>query len=193
MLSRIRFTALGLAVGLLVSGGVAAFAADKYDNQPFSGATTGTTTAAPNPDTGQVDSTSTGNLIATHVGNSTYTITASQDYARHQEEEHVVGNCAFVEDGAGPGFVITSASGDQINGNIDDDRSVTCAPDSQTGDPQIGDQYYTTLYIRVTGGTGRFSDASGWLFAEGTSTLQSVDAEGAHFTDESTILGDIDY
>lgn len=193
MLSRTRFTALGLAVGLIVSGGLAAFAADKYDNRPFSGATTGTTTATPNGMTGQVDSTSTGNLIATHVGNSTITIEASQDYARHEEEEHVVGNCAFVEDGAGPGVTITSASGDQIFGNLDDDRSVTCAPDSQTGDPMPGDQYYSTLYIRVAGGTGRFSDATGWLFAEGTSTLTGADANGAQFTDEATILGDIDY
>lgn len=192
MLSKLRYTALGLCVGLIVTGSVAV-AADKYDDRPFSGATTGTTTAVPNPNTGQVDSVSTGNLIATHIGNSTYTITASQDYGRHMEEEHVMGNCAFVEDAAGPGVVIVSASGDEIHGNIDDDRSVTCAPDSQTGDPMIGDQYYSTLYIRVAGGTGRFTDASGWLFAEGTSTLSSVDAEGAHFTDESTILGDIDY
>ena len=192
MLSKLRYTAVGLCVGLIVTGSVAV-GADKYDDRPFSGATTGTTTAVPNPNTGQVDSTSTGNLNATHVGNSTITITASQDYGRHMEEEHVVGNCAFIEDGSGPGVVITSASGDQINGNIDDDRSVTCAPDSQTGDPQIGDQYYSTVYIRVVGGTGRFADATGWLFAEGTSTFTSVDAEGAHFTDEATILGDIDY
>jgi hypothetical protein len=189
-----KWLAVGVVVGAIASGAIAQ-AADKYDNRPFSGATTGTTSATPNADTGQVDSTSTGNLIATHVGNSTYTIEASQDYARHQEEEHVVGNCGFVEDGATNGLTITAANGDQIFGNIDDDRSVVCAPDSQTGGPQVGDAYYSTLYIRVSGGTGRFSDATGWLFLEGTSTLTGADPNtgSATFDDAGTMLGDIDY
>ena len=103
------------------------------------------------------------------------------------------GNCAFVEDGSRPGLIITAANGDQIFGNIDDDRSVVCAPQSQTGVPMAGDEYYSTLYITVTGGTGRFSDASGWLFSEGTSTLTAFTGVGSTADDAGTILGDIDY
>jgi hypothetical protein len=72
-----------------------------------------------------------------------------------------------------------------------------CAPDDQppTG-PRVDDVYYSTLFINVIGGTGRFAEASGWLFSEGESTVTEVrglPAPGADTTDTSTILGDIDY
>lgn len=185
---------VGMVIGAFVFGTVAAGAAKKYDHRPFSGVMTGTTTSQVGPSGDEVDSTSTGNIQATHIGNGSYTLVTNQDYARHEEEEHPNGNCAFVEDGTGTGLVITAANGDKINGAIDDDRSVTCAPDTQVGVPVPGDKYYTTLYINIRGGTGRFTDASGWLFVEGTSTLTSLNATGAGSSnDSSTILGDISY
>jgi hypothetical protein len=178
-----------------MGSGAIARAADKFDNQPFFGASTGTSTSTASDMSGnQFDSASTGTLNATHVGNSKYTITAHQDYARHVEEEHPDGNCAFVEDGkTGQGLVITAANGDQIFGNIDDDRSVVCAPDNQGIMPVPGDQYLSTLYINVVGGTGRFTSATGWLFVHGTSTLTTLTATGANFNDTGTFLGDIKY
>ena len=191
---------LGMAAGLLAGavtfGAVAAQAADKWDDRPFLGSATGTSTA------GLTGTTGTGTINATHIGDATYTIAANQDYPRHVEQsDHPTGQCAFVEDGVNgdntPGFVITAANGDQIFGYIDDDRSVTCAPDNQppTG-PAVGNVYTSTLYIEVIGGTGRFADATGWLFSEGESTitgLQGPPTPGASADDVSSILGDIDY
>ena len=195
-----RAAGLGMAAGLLAGavtfGAVAAQAADKYDDRPFSGATTGTSTAGFSGVAGS------GTLNATHIGNATYTIAANQDYPRHQEQsDHPTGQCGFVEDGVNgdntPGFIITAADGDQIFGHIDDDRSVVCAPDNQPpSGPSVGDVYTSTLYIEVIGGTGRFSDATGWLFSEGESTitaLRGLPNPGADSSDVSTILGDIDY
>jgi len=201
-LKGMRWLGIGIIVGAVAFGAVAAQAADKYDDRPFSGATTGTSTAnATGP--GSVSGDGTGTLIATHVGSSTYTLDTNQNYPRHMESntDHPTGQCGFVEDGddtdGSPGLVITSANGDQLFGFIDDDRSVVCAPDSQapTG-PAVGEVYTTTLYITVMGGTGRFEDATGWLFSEGESTVTAVrglPAPGADASDAGTILGDIDY
>ena len=193
--SKLRMLVVGMVIGAFAFGAVAANAAKKYEERPFSGVTEGTTDAQFNPASGEVVSMSTGTINATHIGEGTYEIVSDQDYGRHVEEQHTVGNCAFVEDASGPGVVITAANGDEIHGAIDDDRSVVCAPDTQTGPPNVGDVYLSTLYIDVTGGTGRFADATGWLFSEGTSTLTDFNPlTGASATeDESTILGDIDY
>lgn len=194
--------AMGLTAGAIVFGTLSAQAADKYDDRPFSGASTGTSTAnATGP--GSVASVGTGTLNATHIGNAEYTIEANQDYPRHQESntDHPMGQCAFIEDGEDgdgtPGLVITAANGDEIFGYIDDDRSVSCAPDAQppTG-PAVGDVYTSTIFVNVIGGTGRFVDASGWLFSEGEATVTGVrglPAPGADTSDVATILGDIDY
>jgi hypothetical protein len=198
--SKFRMLIVGMVVGAFAFGAIAATAAPKYDDRPFSGVLEGTSESAPNfapgPDQGEINSTSTGSINATHIGEGTYTIVSDQDYGRHMEEQHVMGNCAFVEDGAmGQGVVIVAANGDEIHGAIDDDRSVICAPDSQTGDPMTGDIYHSTLYVDVVGGTGRFADATGWLFSEGTSTLLTLDPNTGEATseDEALVLGDIDY
>jgi hypothetical protein len=185
---------VGMVIGAFAFGAVAANAAKKWDNRPFSGVIEGTTT--PTGMSGMTVSTeSEGTLIATHVGNSTYTLVSDQDYERHAEEEHP-GQCAFIEDGMDgptpapppPGLIITAANGDEIFGHLDDDRSVVCAPDDQ-GSPMEGDIYHSTMYFNVDGGTGRFTDADGWLFLDGDSTLN---ANGTS-SDEALIIGDIDY
>ena len=195
-----RAAGLGMAAGLLAGavtfGAVAANAADKWDDRPFLGSATGTSTA------GLTGTTGTGTINATHIGDADYTIAAAQDFPRHTEQsDHPTGQCGFVEDGTNgdgtPGFVITAANGDEIFGYIDDDRSVTCAPDNQPpSGPRVGDVYTSTLYIEVIGGTGRFADATGWLFSEGESTITAVRGlpnPGADANDVSSILGDIDY
>lgn len=193
-----RWLAVGIIVGAVAVGAAGAQAADKFDDRPFSGAATGTSSA-----TFGMPSVGTGTLIATHIGSAEYALTATQNYPRHTESgtDHGPGNqCGFIEDGENgdgtPGLVITAANGDSINGYIDDDRSVICAPEDQPpGGPRVTDVYQTTVYITVIGGTGRFEDASGWLFSEGTSTITNVDTMTFTATadDTSTILGDIDY
>lgn len=193
---------IGMTAGALVFGALSAQAAKKWDERPFLGTAEGPSTAnATGP--GSVASEGTGTINATHIGEGEYTTDVNQDYPRHVESntDHPTGQCAFVEDGEDgdgtPGFVITAANGDQIFGYVDDDRSVTCAPDDQppTG-PAVGDIYISTLYINVIGGTGRFADATGWLFSEGESTVTAVrglPAPGADASDVSSVLGDIDY
>ena len=186
--------AKGLAVGFAARAmifSVIAVQAAPQENRPFEAILEGTTQVVSVTEEGGLVTESAGNIRGTHIGNGTYTIDAVQDYPRHEEDasQHVVGNCGFVEDDEA-GLVITAANGDQIFGDIDDDRSVVCAPDTQTGDPMAGDIYYSTLFTNVTGGTGRFADASGWLFAEGTSVLG---ASLGTTDDEAQVYGDIDY
>ena len=182
--------AVGFAAGALVFSVIAVQAAPQ-ENRPFEGILEGTSQAG-TPGLGGVPTQSAGNIKATHIGNGTYTITANQDYGRHIEEQHTVGNCAFIEDNDINGLVITAANGDQIFGDIDDDRSVVCAPNSQGPVPPApGDVYYSTIFTNIKGGTGRFADASGWLFSEGTSVIGNPASSPT--TDEAQVYGDIDY
>jgi hypothetical protein len=60
-------------------------------------------------------------------------------------------------------FTMTAADGDVLRG-------------TSVGTVTIGGQVNThVLYSRVTGGTGRFAKATGWLVSHGTSTIVSVD------------------
>lgn len=185
-----RFTLVAAVAALtVVAAASTVFAAKTHEAKPFRAAITGTTTSTGTSDPETVDSSSTGTIQGTHVGNGTYTIEATQDYARHEEAEHPAGDCAFV-DGE---IEITAANGDTIVGNIDADRSVTCVSVEGPG-PGPDTEYLSTLYIDITGGTGRFSDASGWLFSRGTSTFTAISPPAsAVFSDNGVILGDIDY
>ena len=190
-----RAAGLGLTAGLIagaVTFGAIAVQAAPQENRPFEGILQGTTQAGM-PGVGGVPTSSTGTIKGSHIGNATYTITANQDYGRHVEDssQHTVGNCAFVEDNEA-GLVITAANGDQIFGDIDDDRSVVCAPNPQgPAGAAPGDVYYSTIFTNVKGGTGRFANASGWLFAEGTSVIGTPASSPT--TDEAQVYGDIDY
>ena len=170
-----------LTLGLVLTMG-----AKPWDARPFLGTSEGTSQVT-GITAGIVSAVSTGTINATHIGEGTYTATTTHDYPRHLEQDHPFGNCAFVN-----GMIeITAANGDVINGDLDGDRSVVCAPDEQGPVPPAeGDVYVSTLFIHVTGGTGRFADATGWLFSEGTSTLQE---DPSMSVDEADIFGDIDY
>lgn len=185
-----RAAGLGMAAGLLagaVTFGAVAVHAAPQEARPFEGVLEGASQVT-GISGGIVSSESAGTIQATHIGNGTYELLSDQDYPRHLEEEHPFGNCAFVEGE----LVITAADGDELHAHVDGDRSVVCAPDEQGPVPPApGDVYYSTVFSEVTGGTGRFADATGWLFSEGTSTLG--DPASGPTEDLSTIYGDIDY
>jgi hypothetical protein len=75
-------------------------------------------------------------------------------------------------------FKITAANGDVLRGTSRGNLTVN------------GPVNPVEFFSRVTGGTGRFAGASGWLVSRGTSTIASVDSAGAvHTIDEATCKG----
>ena len=187
---------IGFTFGAIAFSAVGALAVDTHEGKPFDGVLEGESTSTVDPNTMAVTTVSAGTFHANHMGNGTYTITASQDYPRHfnnEEPNRPDGDCAFIEDGAGPGVVLTAANGDQVFGNIDDDRSVTCVTEETPG-PGPDQEYVSTLYVQIEGGTGRFEDATGYFFSRGTSTFSDApDPMTANFTDAGVLMGDIDY
>lgn len=177
-------TVAALVVGASLSA-VVANARQPWDSNPFFGSTEGTSMVVPPPASNLVASESEGTFTATHLGNGTYTAETTQDYGRHVEgEPEHQDQCAFV-DGT---LTLVAANGDELHVALDSDRSVTCAPEGQTM-PAPNDVYTTTLFGEITGGTGRFTDATGYIFSEGTQTLN---ADRVSSVDEADIYGDID-
>jgi hypothetical protein len=191
-----RRTYVGVGLGLaLVAGSigvaVAQGAGNPFENRPFRGTSEGTS-AVVGIQNGVVMTESEGTFIASHLGRGTYEAELVQDYARHPDPQ-----CAFVSGD----IELTAANGDELRLRTDapgmpgnpqaQGRSVVCAPEDQppTG-PEEGDIYLSTLYLDVVGGTGRFADASGWVFSRGTSEVQENVTETV---DAAAMLGDIDY
>ena len=189
-MKRTILIAVAAACAAMVWQVVGATASKTHDARPFEGVTNGTSTVAPGAGP-LINSTGRGNLQALHLGRGTYEIQATQDYGRHVEAEpdHLPGNnCAFVNGT----ITLRAANGDQVNGDIDGDRSVACV-DQETPGPGPDARYLSTLYVEVTGGSGRFADASGYFFSRGTSTFTGIGATGATFDDRAVLFGDIDY
>jgi hypothetical protein len=190
--SILRSTRNGLVTGVVAfavfGAASAALGASPWQNRPFLGDSTGTTTITGAPAPGVFTATSAGTINATHIGNGTYEMETTQDYIRHVElPDPSANNCAFIEGT----ITIQAANGDQIDGAVDPNRSVSCVA-VETPGPGADAGYLSTLYIEVTGGTGRFEDATGWFFSRGTSSAQT-DPPGASFDDAGVVLGDIDY
>ena len=185
----------GFVAGALVFTAVGAGAVDTHEGKPFDGVLEGTSTSTVDVPSATITTVSTGTFHANHMGNGTYELVASQDYPRHfnnEEPNRPDGDCAFIEDGAGPGITLTAANGDQVFGNIDDDRSVTCVTEETVG-PGPDQEYVSTLYVQIEGGTGKFADATGYFFTRSTSTFVSGDMMSADFDDDAVFMGDIDY
>lgn len=121
-----------------------------------------------------------GTYQANHLGTGTFESAGTLEYVRHQQRSH--GECAFV-DGE---LILTAANGDQLNGNIDEDRSTLC----QLSDDEP-ENALSTLYVQVDGGTGRFAEATGWYFVKDTSIAQEPGSQT--FDESGYILGSIEY
>ncbi|MGH2754398.1 MAG: hypothetical protein ACRDLB_08170 [Actinomycetota bacterium] len=182
----VAVAAISMTVGMMLTT-VGAQAMPPWDNNPLFGESEGASQVT-GINMGVVSATSSGTFHANHFGSGTYTAVTTQNYPRHVESgmENPMGQCAFV-DGT---LELTAANGDVLNVDVDADRSVTCAPPDQppTGAAE-GDVYTTTLFGVITGGTGRFAEASGFLFSEGTSVV----GEPGTTVDEADIFGDIAY
>ena len=191
-MTRLRFTALGLLIGLLAGTAGLAWgqgAGNTHENRPFEGTSSGTSTAGL-PVDGVVTTDVAGTFWALHLGQGTYEGTLAQDYGRHPDPQ-----CAFVSGEV----ILTAANGDTLElmakgENEGESRSVACAPaDQGSGGAMPGDLYRSTIYFEVIGGSGRFEDASGWVFSRGGSTVSGVSPAGVTASDTAVMLGDIDY
>ena len=187
-----RFTATrngviaGVVTFLLLGAATAVLGSNPHENKPLQGTLQGASTIT-GVSGAVVSSTSTGTLSASHFGSGTYELVSTQDYGRHVEAQHPAGDCAFV-DGT---MTLTAANGDEMTGDVDADRSVICVSEEFPG-PGSDAEYQSTLVVDVTGGTGRFADATGWFFSRSTSTADAPPA-GTTFTDVGGLWGDIDY
>ena len=186
---KLTFTAAGLlAAGTLAGYGVFGAQAAPQELRPFEGTFAGLNTTAADTTPGGPEFTFTGNgtYQATHLGSGTYEAAGTLEYNRHQhnptQEGHV--ECGFVDGD----LILTAANGDQLNGDIDADRSVLCQADSAL-------TATSTLFVEVTGGTGRFEDATGYYFVKSGSTPNTVDpGTGIGTYDETGYFwGTIDY
>lgn len=173
-----RMTFLALAVLIVSAYGLLGAQAAPNEFRPFEGTFTGTnqTTAPTGP--GEFGFSGNGTYQATHLGSGTFTSTGNIEYQRHQQRDHA--ECGFVNGQ----LEMTAPDGSTLNGEIDPDRSVNCQ-DTLTGPFQV------TLYVEVTGGTGRFENATGWYFVKSTST-PSTGVPGS-FNEAGYVLGSIDY
>jgi hypothetical protein len=85
--------------------------------------------------------------VATHIGK----------YRIHVDAVGVISGGEVVVDGT---FTVVAANGDQLTGT-----AATTTPLSQ-----LGEVHTTTAFLTITGGTGRFSDASGTLTSQNLET-----------------------
>lgn len=139
-------------------------------DRPFKGTAAGTTTLVGFTPPSTFSSSSTGTMIATHLGLGTYTISATQTWS---------GGCAAV---AGT-FTFVAANGATLTGTL---SGTTCeqAPFDDT-------TYGSALTATITGGTGRLAGATGTLAVTGTSTRPN--GLTPVLSDVSTLVGTITY
>jgi hypothetical protein len=136
-------------------------------NRPFKGTGSGETTVTATGNPAVFRSASAGTIIATHLGKGTYTITATQTWT----------TCAVV---AGT-FTFVAANGATVFATV---AGTTCeiAPFDNTS-------YESDLALTITGGTDRFTGATGHFDIDGTSTGPA----GGPFDDAWTATGTISY
>ena len=170
----IMITVALLAVMALATG--SALAGAKGTDRPFKGSGNGTTTVTgPGP---TFNSASSGNVNSTHLGNGTYSITATQAWGP-DTGDLCVGSSIIASDAGSA--TLTAANGATVTGAV---SGTTCELT-----PFDNTTYATTLVLTVTAGTGRFVGATGSIVISGTSTATGPGT----FSDVTTMSGTISY
>ena len=141
------FVLTSLLVALVVVAPGAAVAKKGGTDRPLKGKTSGTTTL----DIATGAGTSQGTGTFSHLGKSTYTLNSTSV---------PTGPTTFAVTGTG---TVVAANGDQVFATFTGTATVPSLV------PAVGDIGQTTLVFTITGGTGRFSDASGTATATVTS------------------------
>jgi hypothetical protein len=155
-----------------------ALAGPNGTNRPFSATGSGTTAIVSNPSPGVFGSSSAGTLNATHLGKSTYTISATQTWGPDLGD--VCAGSAIVAAVSGT-TTFSAANGVKVYGSVSG-RTCELAPFNDT-------TYGSLLNVTITGRTGRFAGATGTLTTTGT----SAGPAGGPFADSFSTTGTISY
>ncbi len=146
-MKRLLQSAMALSLTLVVSGGGMPSAAASSET-PFRAAFDVAMSLTPDPGCGGFRVSGTGIGRATHLGAATITVDECVDFAMEPGRVHVYGS-----------LVLTAANGDQLHVSVD---KVGDLP-GPTGDAHVAGPYV------VSGGTGRFAEATG----SGTTTTDA--------------------
>lgn len=160
-----------LLVALVVAVPGSAVAAKGGTDRPVKGSSVGASTL----DIATGVGASEGTAIFSHLGKTTYTL----DYTFT-----ITGPTTVELNGSG---TLVAANGDQVFLTF----TGTAAPPTPV--PAVGQTVPFTTVGTITGGTGRFSDASGTTTINGTQEIVSVDATTIATRETSTTRGRISY
>ena len=164
-----------LVVTLVVALAGSAGAATKGSNRPMKASTSGTSTSDA---TGApiVVSASSGTGQVSHLGSSAYQLNTTQDWSGY---DMTTFPCGVIQPGSTMSF--TAANGHMVSGTV---SGTVCEqfPPAMTS-------YVSTLTVTITGGTGRFTGATGTLTGSGVSTATGPGT----FADTGSFAGSITY
>jgi hypothetical protein len=160
---------VGLATWTMIIGGASTQAAAGATDVPFRGSFSGTTTATRGtPNTGS----SNGTLSATYLGRGTYSFDWTGVVSGTSNS--ITGTLTFV-----------AANGDALSAAV-----------TGTGPlfpPVVGASGAFDFTLTISGGTGRFSDASGTLRATGTTEVTSLGTTSFTTADVGSLSGQISF
>ena len=160
-----------LVVALVIAAPGAGLAKPGGSDRPVKGKTSGTSTV--NLATATLTSQGTGNI--SHLGKVTYTLNLTGAFT---------GPTTVAYNGTG---TLVAANGDQVFVTITGTATVPSLVFA------VGDRNSFTLVSTITGGTGRFSDASGTSTSTGRQEVVSVVGTTVGTRETTTLEGRISY
>jgi hypothetical protein len=169
-----RLTIMFCAGLMLVAAASPSIAAKGGTDRPIKGKTSGTSTSALTPPA-TVDSSSIGTGNLSHLGKSGYQLTTSQDWSGYTPATP----CGNVTGGS---LTLTAGNGDTVTGTATGGQVCEADPPNEV-------VYNSTVNVSITGGTGRFTGATGALVVTGTSTATGPGT----FADTGSMTGSISY
>jgi hypothetical protein len=160
-----------LVLALVIATPGAGLAKPGGTDRPVKGKTSGTSTI--NLATGTATSQGTGNI--SHLGKTTYTLNLTTA---------PTGPTTIALSGTG---TLVAANGDQVFVTITGTATVPSLV------PAVGDRNSFTFVSTITGGTGRFSDASGTSTSTGRQEVVSVVGATVGTRETTTLQGRVSY